>query len=210
MNADGLDLRLDAPATHRNREPLFDVLSAHLPETGRLLEIAAGTGQHAVYFAEKFSQWRWQPTDPDARSRRSIDAWIAHSGLQNVAPALELDVHRTPWPVEADDQAPSFDAVLCVNMIHISPWSACEALMRGAGRLLKNDGLLITYGPYNVDGRFTAESNARFDASLRSRDPCWGIRDIQAVTDEAAKNGMARVALVPMPANNFTVVFRKA
>ena len=200
------DDRLDAAATHRNREPLLAVLQAHLPETGHMLEIAAGTGQHAVFFANALPRWTWQPSDPDPRHRRSIDGWTRHVGAKNVLAALDLDVTEVPWPTEAGNR--KWDAVLCVNMIHISPWEATIALLDGAGKALRSGGLLVTYGPYNVDGTFTSESNARFDASLKARDPRWGIRDIGELSDEAAARGLVREALVPMPANNFTAVFR--
>lgn len=198
-----LDLRLDAPATHRNREPILAVLQQFLPTAGEVVEVAAGTGQHAAFFASRLPRLRWQPTDPDARSRASIDAWRQHVDLSNLLPAIELDVMRQPWPVSRAD------VVICINMIHISPWAATLGLMRGAATLLPGGGLLVTYGPYNVDGRFTAPSNRRFDESLRERDPAWGIRDIAAVTAAGDDVGLERISLLPMPANNFTAVFRK-
>lgn len=192
-----------APATDRNRAPILEVLRGVMPERGLVLEIASGTGQHAVYFGGALPGVLWQPSDPDAESRASIDAWRAESGLSNVRPALELDVSREDWGVEAAD------AIVCINMIHISPWSSCEALMRGAARLLPAGAPLYLYGPYRFDGAFTAPSNEAFDASLRARDPSWGVRDLSDVTAAALASGFDREAVIPMPANNHSVVFRR-
>lgn len=192
-----------APATDRNRAPILEVLRGVLPERGFVLEIASGTGQHAVYFGGALPGVTWQPSDPDAGARASIDAWRAESGLLNVRPAVDLDVSREDWGVE------SADAIVCINMIHISPWSSCEALMRGASRLLSAGAPLYLYGPYRFDGAFTAPSNEAFDASLRAQDLAWGVRDLSDVTAVAVASGFEREAVIPMPANNHSVVFRK-
>jgi SAM-dependent methyltransferase len=198
------DRRLHAPATSRNREPILAVLRRHLPASGLVLEIASGSGEHAVHFATALPQLVLQPSDPDPEARASIDAWIASSGLNNVRPALALDVMQEPWP--ADEAA----AVLCINMVHISPWSATEALVRGAARILPPGGVLCLYGPYKRDGAHTAPSNEAFDASLRARNPDWGVRDLEAVAALAAAHGFAAPTVEPMPANNFSLVFRIA
>lgn len=198
------DLRRNAPATERNREPILEVLRRVVPKGARVLEIASGTGEHATFFAANLPVASWQPSDPDETSRASIDAWREHWSSAPVLPALDLDVTREPWPVEGAT------VIVCINMIHISPWEACEALMRGAGRVLDPGGVLFTYGPYRRGGGHTSPSNEAFDASLRARDPHWGVRDLEAVEREAAEHGLTLEDVVPMPANNFSLVFRGA
>jgi len=197
--------RQTAPATARNREPILRHLKQWLPNRkgALILEIASGTGEHAVFFAPHFPQSVWQPTDMDPSAKASISAWIAETGVENVFAPLSLDVTDNRWPV---DKA---EGMLCINMIHISPWSATESLMKGAQRTLSDGGVLVTYGPYKRHGRHTAPSNEAFDASLKARNPDWGIRDLEAVAEEAEKNGMSCQEVVPMPANNFCVLFRK-
>lgn len=197
------DARRLAPATDRNRNPILAVLQRVLPASGTVLEIASGTGQHAQHFAGALPGLTWQPSDPEPGARASIAAWTAHSGLANVLPPLDLDVRREPWGI---DRA---DAIVCINMIHISPWNAAEALFAGAGRLLGPGGVLYLYGPYRRDGAHTAPSNQAFDAQLRATDPEWGVRDMEAVIALGAAQGMTCEAPVPMPANNFSLVFRR-
>lgn len=196
-------MKRHAPATERNREPLLAVLREVLPTEGTLLEVASGTGQHAAFFAKAFPGLTWQPTDGDPAALESIDAWRVEEGLANVLPARVLDASSDAWPVE------HADAMLCVNMIHIAPWAACQGLMRGAARVLRPGGRLVLYGPYFVEGRETAPSNLAFDESLRARDPSWGVRELGAVTAEAARHGLQRERVVEMPSNNLTVVFRR-
>lgn len=198
-----MDARRFAPATARNREPLLAVLERTVPAGARVLEIAAGSGEHACFFAERLPVAEWQPTDPDPESLASIDAWRAHSGAARVAPALELDVTASAWPVS------HADLVLCVNMIHISPWEATLGLLSGSASLLPTGGVLFLYGPYRRFGAHTAPSNADFDASLRARDPRWGVRDLEAVAAAAERAGFVLDEVVAMPANNFSVVFRR-
>jgi hypothetical protein len=194
--------RLWSDACDRNRAPILDALTQHLPAAARVFEVASGTGMHAAFFALHRPAWQWQPSDPQADARASVDAWAAHEQTSNLAPALPFDVRLDPWP------AGPWDAVVCINMIHIAPWSACEALMQGAGAALSTGGLLVIYGPfYTADGM--APSNHAFDASLRGRNPEWGIRHIDAVTREAAKHGLRLHAIHAMPANNLTVVFER-
>ncbi|MGX1097431.1 DUF938 domain-containing protein [Amorphus sp. MBR-141] len=198
------DHRLDAPAVARNRDPILSVLQRVLPEAGLVLEIASGTGQHVVHFARALPALDWQPSEPDPGGRRSIAAWVAAEELANVRAPLDIDVVGGRWPVDAAD------AVVCINMIHIAPWAATPALMRGAGRLLPESGPLVLYGPFRRDGHGTAPSNDRFDADLKARDPAWGIRDLAYVAAEADAAGLRLDEVIEMPANNLTVVFRKA
>ena len=195
--------RFTAPAAVRNAEPILEVLRDALPQRGTVLEIASGTGQHAVHFAAALPGIVWQPSDADARARASIDAWRTHSGLANLREPLDLDVCREPWPIEA------VDAIVCINMIHIAPWEAAQALMKGAGARIASGGSLVLYGPYRRGGAHTAPSNEAFDADLRSRDPAWGVRDMEEVEALAQAQGFACEARVAMPANNFSLVFRK-
>ena len=205
MNPPLSGARLTAPAAARNKAPILDVLRQVLPKTGLVLEIASGTGEHAAFLAEQLPRLAWQPSDPDPGARASIAAWADHAGNpENLCPPLDLDAAGDDWPIAAAD------AVVCVNMIHISPWASCRGLMRGAGRVLPHGGILYLYGPYRVGGRHTAPSNDAFDAGLRSQDPSWGVRDLETVIAEAETNGLAFVETVSMPANNLSVVFRKA
>jgi SAM-dependent methyltransferase len=191
-----------APATERNREPILAVLREELPAVGTVLEIASGTGEHAVHFARALPGLRFQPTDPDPDSVASIAEWRAETGLENLMAPIHLDAAAETWPVECAD------AILCINMVHISAWAATRGLMRGAGRLLAAGGPLILYGPYRRTGVPTAASNEAFDESLRTRNPQWGLRDLEAVEAEAAKNALRLERVVELPANNLTVVFR--
>lgn len=193
-----------APATQRNREPIRDVLRRFVPPGARFLEIASGSGEHAVFLAPELEAAAWQPTDLDPAALASIDAWRAEDGSGVILPAARLDVTERPWP----ELSPA-DVVFCANMIHISPWAATEGLVAGAGALLAPGGLLVLYGPYKRDGRHTAPSNEAFDASLRARDPSWGVRDLEAVVAEAEPAGFTLVDVVAMPANNLTVVLRR-
>ncbi len=197
------DARRDSPAAERNKEPIAAVLARHLPRQGLVLEIASGTGQHALHFARRFPSLDWQPTDPDAANRASIDAWARGAGLPNLRAALALDVHRRPWPVA------TAAVVLCINMVHIAPWSATLALCEGGAERLAPEGLLYLYGPYRVGGRHTAPGNEEFDAALRARDADWGVRDLEAVVDVAQRSGFVLIETVAMPANNQSVVLRR-
>ena len=194
--------RLDAPATGRNREPLLAVLRRALPAEGLVLEVASGTGQHAAFFAEALPGLVWQPTDRDPTHRASIAAWT--EGLPNVRPPLDLDTTHRPWPVERAA------AVVCINMIHIAPWEAGLGLLDGAAAVLPAGGPLVLYGPYRRGGMHTAPSNAAFDADLRTRNPAWGVRDLEAVETAALAAGFTLAEVVEMPANNLTVLFRRS
>jgi len=206
------DARLFASATDRNREPILAVLERMLAPRdgargpdGDVLEIASGTGQHAVFFAARLSGLTFQPSDPDAERRASIAAWVAESRVGNVRAPLALDVTSETWPVERP-----VVAILCINMIHISPWEATLGLMRGAARWLAAGAPLYLYGPFMREGRHTAPSNAAFDADLRARDSRWGVRNLETVRDVAREHGFALDAVVEMPTNNLSVVFRRS
>ncbi|MCC8432040.1 class I SAM-dependent methyltransferase [Reyranella aquatilis] len=196
-------MRREAPAAARNRQPILEVLQPRLPTEGLVLEIASGTGEHVVHYAAARPGLVFQPSDPDADARASIDDWVRTLGLANVRQALEIDVTRPVWPVERAD------AVLCCNMIHIAPWDAAIGLVEGAARLLPTGGLLFTYGPYRREGRHTAPSNEAFDADLRRRNPAWGVRDLEAVVDLAGKAGFSPPEIVEMPANNLSLLFKR-
>ena len=197
-------MRLRAAATARNRDPILAVLREILPATGDVLEVASGTGEHVVHFARALPGLRFFPTDIDPEARASVDAWREHENLPNVMPVTKLDVCDPTWPL------PRADAILCSNMVHISPWAATLGLLDGAARTLAGGGLLVLYGPYMLDGRHTAPSNAAFDASLRARDPAWGVRDLRDVETEAAQRRLELVKTVQMPANNLIAIFRRA
>ena len=194
---------LTSAAAERNRDPILTVLETVLPATGRVLEIASGTGQHVCFFAQALPGLQWQPTEPDAPARDAIATRIREAGLSNVAAPFALDVHEPRWPVE-----PDLDAILCINMLHISPWSSTQALCVGAARHLRVGGLLVTYGPYLENGA-AVQSNLDFDVSLRRRNAGWGLRALEDVTRVAADHGLVRRQVVRMPANNLTVVFAK-
>jgi SAM-dependent methyltransferase len=194
---------LIAPAVARNREPILSVLRHVLPKHGTVLEIASGSGEHAVHFAAALSNLTWQPTDIEPVALKSISAHRASAALPNVLPPLQLDVEGASWPISRTD------AVVCINMLHVAPWSAAEGLMAGARRVLPAGGVLYLYGPFQENGCHTAPSNAAFDASLRAQNPDWGVRDLDEVTELASCNGLNQIHRVAMPANNLSVVFRR-
>jgi SAM-dependent methyltransferase len=197
------DARRFAPAVARNKAAITEVLARHLPAAGLVLEIASGSGEHALHFAAHFAALGFQPTDPDAAALASIAAWQAEAQLPNLLLPLMLDVMADAWPVQ------KADAVLCINMIHIAPWEATAALMRGAARVLPRDGILFLYGPFKQSGQHTTPSNAEFDASLRAQDAQWGVRDLGAVAEIASAAGFAAPVVQEMPANNLSVIFRR-
>jgi hypothetical protein len=195
------DLRRHSPAAERNRAPILTELQRLLPPSGLLLEVASGTGQHAAFCSAGLPGWQWQPTDFEAASLPSIDAWCA--GLPQVRSALQLDVLQAHWP----EVPTTVDAVFCANMIHIAPWPCCAGLMNGAARHLSATGLLVTYGPYLEDDVSTSPGNQAFDADLRSRNPAWGLRRREDVEAVAATAGLRLLERVPMPANNLLLAW---
>jgi hypothetical protein len=192
-----------APAFGRNRQVILDVLRRVLPSRGIVVEVASGTGQHATFFSEHLPALRWQPSDVSPEALRSIAAWVGEAARDNLLPPLELDVRWARWPVT------EVNALLCINMIHISPWETTEALFRGAGELLAVGSPLITYGPYRLHGEHTAPSNAGFDESLRSRNSQWGVRDVDELHELAEHTGFTLEERIAMPANNMTLVWKR-
>ena len=193
-------------AADRNKEPILAVLRQLLPAQGAALEIAAGTGQHAAWFAAGLPGWSWQPTDADPAALPAIEAWASpHAG--NLRPPLQLDVMAAQWPAQGPAFSTPFDLVYCANMLHIAPWATCAALMQGSARLLTPGGVLVTYGPYLEDGVAPAMSNLAIDQSLRQRNPAWGIRRLEEVAQEAQHAGLRLHSRHAMPANNLLLVF---
>lgn len=192
-----------APAVARNREPILQVLSNCLPSSALVLEIASGTGEHAVWFSRALPAVTWQPTDQNPEALESIAAWRDTAGLPNIRPPLHLDATSATWPVTRAD------AVVAINMVHIAPWLATEGLVAGAARVLEAEGLLFLYGPFREGGLHTAASNAAFDRDLRARNPSWGVRDLEDIVALAERNGLKSVERIEMPANNLSVMFRR-
>jgi len=199
-----MDARKSAPSTARNREPISKILQPLLPESGLVLEIASGAGEHITSLAaSRGSALEFQPSDPDEGARQSTDAWVAAMGLGNVRKAIEINAADPCWPVERAD------LVFCINMIHISPWVATAGLFQGASRLLPGDGVLYTYGPYKRGGVHTSAGNEAFDLDLRQRNPLWGIRDLSELTTLAASAEFGAPEIIEMPANNLSLIFRR-
>jgi SAM-dependent methyltransferase len=197
------DDRRVAPHVARNAAAILEVLRGTLPERGLVLEVASGSGEHALHFARAFPRLLWQPSDPDPAALRSIEAWRAGEGLPNLLAAVELDAASAKWPV---DRA---DALLCINMVHISPWAATLGLLDGAARLLGPGAPLYVYGAYRREGLPTAPSNEAFDRSLKDRNPQWGLRKLEEVAAEAERRSLRLDRVIEMPANNLSLVFRR-
>ena len=195
-------MKRHAPATARNSEPLAEVLAEELPDRGLVLEVASGSGEHAVFLARQFPALEWQPSDVDPEALASVEAWAAEAAVANLRPAIALDAAQANWPIAAAD------AVLCVNMVHISPWSAAVGLFTGAGRILTSGAPLVLYGPFIEPGRETAPSNLAFDQSLKQRNSEWGLRNTADLDELAADHGLRRTARHTMPANNLVLVYR--
>ena len=191
------------PAAERNKQAILEALERILPARGLVLEIASGTGQHVAHFAAALTGLVWQPSEPDEELRASIRAYLAQARLANAREPLDLDVLESDWPVA------TADAIVCINMIHVAPWSATDALFAGASRALGAGGVVVLYGPFKAGRRHTAPSNAAFDAALRSQNADWGVRDVDDVSAAALGRGFALVETIPMPANNFVVAYRR-
>ena len=199
-----------SPAAERNRQPILEALRHVLPAQGAALEIATGTGQHVAWFATGLPDWTWQPSDAHADGFASIAWWCADAGVANVASPVLLDVMAPRWPSDGAEFSVKFDAIYCANMLHISPWPTCAALMVGAARYLTGDGLLVTYGPYLERDVPTSQGNLDFDVSLRETNPGWGIRALDDVAQQAALARLRLSARIQMPANNLLLVFKRA
>ncbi|MFC5087677.1 DUF938 domain-containing protein [Microvirga arabica] len=202
-NSQNMDAALTSPSVARNRDPILAALQPVLPASGLVLEIASGTGEHALYFASALPHLMWQPTDQDEQALNSIAAHRAASGLPNLLAPLRLDASAPDWPVERAD------ALVAINMVHISPWRATHGLMAGAGRVLPPGGVLFLYGAYKEKGAHTAPSNEAFDQDIRRRNPEWGVRDLEEVADLARAHGLDLAERIAMPANNLSLVFRR-
>lgn len=198
----GGEAKRHAPATTRNRDVITAALSGILPAKGQVLEIASGTGEHIVHFARTFRALRWQPSDPDPIAIASITAWRAEMGADNVEPPIQLDAVGQ-WP------AVDANAIICINMVHISPWAATMGLLRNAGTILKPGEPLYLYGPFWQHDVPRLEGNVAFDAALKQQNPEWGLRYVEDVSDEAARVGLRLDSIIPMPANNLSVIFRR-
>jgi hypothetical protein len=199
--------RLDAPAFHRNHEAIWRALAPHLAAArGALLELGSGTGQHTVAYAAKTPALTWYPSDLQQSHLASIDAWRTYSGLTNIAPPQRIDLTDPAWTWTPGG---ALTAILCINVLHISPWRVSQNLIAGAGRLLDRDGRLFVYGPFKRDGAHTAPSNAEFDASLRARNPDWGVRDIADLDRLAQASGLSSAAVTAMPTNNYVLTFTR-
>jgi hypothetical protein len=205
--------RLDAPAFHRNHQAIRGVLERYLAgKSGDAVEAGSGTGQHVVEFARQFPDITWWPSDLNENHLTSIEAWRLHSRLTNIRPPQRIDLSNPAWGAATgtDDASSQLLAVFCANVIHIAPWGVAEGLVAGAGRALREGGMLFLYGPFARDGLHTAESNAAFDASLRQGNPQWGVRDVDAVKKLASSAGLSLIEVVDMPANNLMLVFGRA
>jgi hypothetical protein len=213
------DARQYAAATQRNREPILSILKQVLPPSGTVLEISSGTGEHAVFFAPYLQSHQWLPSDPNPMARASIEAWRKECPAPNLHPVIALDASDPVWLVEQPEQlsaiVPDLDLQRCpimaianINMMHIAPWSACQGLMAGAGRILPVGGVLYLYGPFKQKGEHTASSNAEFDAYLQAQNSQWGVRDLEQVIAAAQAQNLALQQVFPMPANNLSVVFQ--
>lgn len=198
------DKRQFAPAVERNKEPIVEALTPRLPKNGTILEIASGTGEHTVFFAENLPHLKWQPTNFEQHHLESTEAWRVHSGRQNIAKTLFLDATSETWPVEGQND---FSGIFNANMIHISPWAVCEGLFAGAARVLDIGGKIFLYGPFKIDGEHTAPSNAEFEIWLKNKSEDFGVRDIEDVANVADKNGFKLEETIDMPSNNFIQVF---
>ena len=203
------DKRLFFPATERNRDHISQVLSKIIPKSGMILEIASGSGEHAVTFQERFPNISWQTSDPDPVCRRSISAWIKYKSLSKKMPEpIDLDVENRPWSLNTEIRS-SLKAVICINMLHITPWRCTTAMFEETGDLLSKGQLLILYGPFKINGEYTSESNFRFNESLKAQNSCWGVRNLNEVNEIAIKNRFKKIQTIEMPANNFSVIFQR-
>lgn len=204
-----IDKRLEFPATQRNRYHIAEILKRYLPTSGCILEIASGSGEHGVLFQQLFPSLIWQTSDPNPRNRQSICSWIIHQNLSLRMPnPIDIDVENRPWPLTSELKS-KLKGIVCINMIHISPWTCTQSLFEQAGSLLMKDEFLMIYGPFIRKDHPTSQSNLLFDESLKRQNPIWGIRDIESVNQIAISNGFKNNDIIEMPANNHSLVFRR-
>ena len=204
-----MDQRLFFPATERNRQSIKVILETCLPKEGTVLEIASGSGQHAVWLQKFFSKIIWQASDPETLHRMSINAWIKEEGLRNIMPPpLDIDVESQPWPLPLPVSS-TISAIVCINLIHVSPWSSAEALFQGASSFLNSGSPFFLYGPFKRKGRHTSQSNENFDKSLKLSNPLWGVRDLERLNKLSLEKGFENHLIYEMPANNLSIVYYK-
>ena len=204
-----MDNRLFFPATLRNKDSIEDVLTRIIKKNGLILEIGSGSGEHGIFFQKRFPEIIWQTSDPDLLHRKSIISWIDYEELNKKMPQpLDLDVENIPWKIPLK-LVLSLQGIVCINMIHVAQWTCTIALFKGAGKLLKKGQFLILYGPFKIGNKQTSQSNYFFDNSLKMQNDLWGIRNLEEVTDEAKKNGFFQEDIIRMPANNFSIIYRK-
>ena len=203
-----MDERLSFPATERNRGPIGEVLAKILPQSGSVLEIASGSGEHGVTFQRMFPTICWQTSDPNPSYRKSIIAWIKHQELTSKMPnPIDLDVKKRPWPLTPEFQS-SLKAIVCINMLHVSPWPCTQAIFEESRNLLQKGQLLMFYGSFKINGKHTSQSNLQFDQALQVQNTCWGLRDLGALSETGLQNGFEKLKIIEMPANNLSVIFQ--
>ena len=204
-----MDNRLFFPATQRNKYIIKEVLSKVIQKNGSILEIGSGSGEHGVFFQKCFPEIIWQTSDPDLMHRKSISTWIDYEELNNKMPQpIEIDVEKVPWEIPLT-LAKSLLGIVSINMIHVAKWDCTLALFRESGKLLKEGQFLILYGPFKFSNKHISQSNYFFDHSLKMQNDLWGVRNIESVSNEAKKNGFFQQNIISMPANNFSIVYRK-
>ncbi len=204
-----MDNRLFFPATKRNKDSIVGVLSQILKKNGSVLEIGSGSGEHAVAFQKSFPKIVWQTSDPNFAHRNSISSWIKYEGLNNKMPQpLELDVQKIPWQIPLN-LLQTLQGIVSINMIHVAQWTCTEALFRESGKLLEEGKFLMLYGPFKIGNKHISQSNYFFDNSLKIQNDLWGVRNLEQVNDEAMKNGFIQENITNMPANNFSIIYRK-
>ncbi|GIR04337.1 MAG: SAM-dependent methyltransferase [Prochlorococcus sp.] len=204
-----MDNRLFFSATQRNRDFIGDVLSRIIKKNGSILEIGSGSGEHGVVFQKRFPEIIWQTSDPDLVHRKSISSWIEYEKLNKKMPQpLELDVEKIPWEIPLK-LVHSLQGIVSINMIHVAKWTCTIALFKESGKLLKKGQFLILYGPFKIGNKHTSQSNYLFDNSLKMQNDLWGIRNLEEVSDEGKKNGFFQEDIISMPANNFSIIYRK-
>ena len=204
-----MDKRLFFPATQRNRDFIGDVLSRIMKKDGLILEIGSGSGEHGVVFQKRFPEIIWQTSDPDLLHRKSIISWIEYEELSKKMPQpLELDVEKVPWRLPRK-LVNSLQGIVSINMIHVAKWRCTVELFKGAGKLLREGQFLFLYGPFKIDNNHISQSNYFFDISIKAKNDLWGIRNLEEVSDEAKKNSFCQENIISMPANNFSIIYRK-
>ena len=204
-----MDKRLFFPATQRNRDYIGDVLFRLIKKNGSILEIGSGSGEHGVFFQKRFPEIIWQTSDPDLMHRKSITSWIDFEKLNKKMPQpLELDVEKVPWKLPSK-LVNSLQGIVSINMIHVAKWSSTIELFKGAGKLLKEGRFLILYGPFKIGNKHISQSNYFFDNSIKAKNSLWGIRNLEEVSDEAKKNSFFQKKIIKMPANNFSIIYKK-